>query len=140
VFVGKGRFPLVAPGDKTTLGVGADDRVKVTRAPLRQKDVEPSWIGTTHSQVTEFKTSVKNLHDAPIHVAVTDRMPVSDINLITVEPLPTNTPATEKVVDDRRGVSGWTFDLAASEQKDIRFGWRVKWPVERDILMHVEPK
>jgi uncharacterized protein (TIGR02231 family) len=140
VFVGKGRIPLVAPGDKATLGMGADDRVKVARVPLRQKDSEPSWIGATHSQVTEFKTSVKNLHEAPIHVTVTDRMPVSDINLITVEPLPTNTPATEKTVADKRGVSGWSFDLAAGEQKDIRFGWRLKWPADRDILMHVEPK
>jgi uncharacterized protein (TIGR02231 family) len=140
VFVGKGRLPLVAPGDKATLGFGADDRVRVTRVPLRQKDTEPSWIGTTRSQVTEFKTSVKNLHDAPIHVGISDRLPVSDVNLITVEPLPTNTPATEKVIDDKRGVLGWSFDLGANEQKDVRFGWRMKWPADRDILMHVEAK
>jgi len=140
VFVGKGRLPLVAPGDKATLGFGADDRVRVTRVPLRQKDTEPSWIGTTRSQVTEFKTSVKNLHDTPIHVSIADRLPVSDVNLITIEPLPTNTLATEKVVDDKRGVLGWAFDLGANEQKDVRFGWRMKWPADRDILMHVEAK
>jgi uncharacterized protein (TIGR02231 family) len=139
-FVGKGRFPLVAPGDKATLGVGADDRIKVTRAPLRQKDTEPVWIGSTRSQVAEFKTSVKNLHEAPIHVTVTDRIPVSDINQITVEPLPTNTPATEKVVADKRGVSAWSFDLAAGEAKDIRFGWRMKWPIDRELYLHAEPK
>jgi uncharacterized protein (TIGR02231 family) len=139
-YVGKGRFGLIAPGDKATLGVGADDRVKVTRVPLRQKDTEPGWIGSTRSQIIEFKTSVKNLHDAPIHVTVTDRMPVSDVNQITVEPLSSNTPPTEKAVADKRGVSAWTFDLAAGEAKDIRFGWRVKWPFDRDILLHVEAK
>ncbi|SDR04879.1 conserved hypothetical protein [Rhizobiales bacterium GAS113] len=140
IFVGKGHFPLVAPGDKATLGAGADDRIKVSRAPLRQQDNEPSWIGTTRSQVTEFKTSVKNLHDAPIRVTVTDRIPVSDSNQVTVEALAANTPATEKVVADKRGVSAWSFDLAPSQQKDIRFGWRLKWPVDRDILMHPEVK
>jgi uncharacterized protein (TIGR02231 family) len=139
-YVGKGRFGLIAPGDKATLGVGADDRIKVTRVPLRQKDTEPGWIGSTRSQIIEFKTSVKNLHDAPIHVTVTDRMPVSDVNQITVEALSSNTPPTEKVVADKRGVSAWTFDLASGEAKDIRFGWRVKWPFDRDILMHVEAK
>ena len=139
-YVGKGRFPLVAPGDKATLGVGADDRIKVARVPLRQKDTEPGWIGSTRSQITEFKTSVKNLHDTPIHVTATDRIPVSDVNQITVEALSTNTPATEKVVADKRGVSAWSFDLAAGEGKDIRFGWRVKWPVDRDIYMHAEAK
>ncbi|MFI5013569.1 MAG: mucoidy inhibitor MuiA family protein [Hyphomicrobiales bacterium] len=140
VFVGKGRLPLIAPGDKATLGAGADDRIKVTRVPLRQKDTEPGWIGSTRAQVTEFKTSVKNLHDAPIHVTVTDRIPVSDSNQISVDPLSSNTPATEKTVADKRGVSAWSFDLAAGDAKDIRFGWRVKWPADRDILMHVEPK
>ena len=46
VFIGKGRFPLVAPGDKATLGVGADDRIKIIRVPLRQKEHEPGWIGS----------------------------------------------------------------------------------------------
>jgi uncharacterized protein (TIGR02231 family) len=140
VFVGTGRLPLVAPGDKATLGMGADDRVKVTRVPLRDKGTEPSWIGNTRTQVTEFKTSVKNLHATPIHVTVTDRIPVSDINQIVVDPLPSNTPATEKVVADKRGVSAWSFDLDPSQQKDIRFGWRMKWPADRDIFMHAQPR
>ncbi|WP_315831471.1 mucoidy inhibitor MuiA family protein [Bradyrhizobium prioriisuperbiae] len=140
IFVGKGRFPLVAPGDKATLGAGSDDRIKVARVPLRQKDNEPGWINSSRSQVTEFKTSIKNLHEAPIHIMLTDRIPVSDVNQITVEPLSSNTPATDKSVADKRGVSAWTFDLAASEAKDIRFGWRLKWPGDREILMHAEPK
>ena len=140
VFVGKGHFPLVAPGDKATLGVGADDRIKITRAPLRQKENEPGWIGSTRSQVTEFATSVKNLHDNPIHVVLTDRIPVSEVNLITVQPLSSNTPAAERDVADKRGVSTWSFDLASGDSREIRFGWQVKWPADRDILMHVDPK
>jgi len=107
---------------------------------LRQKETEPGWIGSTRTQLTEFKTSIKNLHDAPVHVTVTDRIPVSDINQIVVEALPSNTPATEKVVADKRGVSAWSFDLAPGEGKDIRFGWRVKWPVDREVYMHAAAK
>ena len=140
VFVGKGRFPLVAPGDKATLGVGADDRIKVSRVPVRQKDTEPGWIGSSRAQLSDFKTSVKNLHDSPIQVSVTDRLPVSDSNQIQVEALSSNTPATEKTVADKRGVQAWSFALAPNENKDIRFGWRLKWPFDRDILMHPEAK
>ena len=122
VFVGKGRFPLVAPGDKATLGVGADDRIKVSRVPVRQKDTEPGWIGSSRAQLSDFKTSVKNLHDSPIQVSVTDRLPVSDSNQIQVEALSSNTPATEKTVADKRGVQAWSFALAPNENKDIRFG------------------
>jgi len=140
VYVGKGRFPLVAPGDKATLGAGRDDRIKVTRVPLRQKDSEPGWINSSRTQVTEFKTSIKNLHDTPIRMTVTDRLPVSDITQITVEPLSTNTPPTDKSVADKRGVMAWSFDLAAGEARDIRLGWRLRWPGDRDIFMRVEPK
>ena len=140
VFVGKGRFPLVAPGDKATLGVGADDRIKVSRVPVRQKDTEPGWIGSSRAQLSDFKTSVKNLHDSPIQVSVTDRLPVSDSNQIQVEALSSNTPATEKTVADKRGVQAWSFALAPNENKDIRFGWRLKWPFDRDILMHPEAR
>ncbi|MGO4716443.1 mucoidy inhibitor MuiA family protein [Bradyrhizobium sp. 2TAF24] len=140
VYVGKGRFPLVAPGDKATLGAGRDDRIKVTRVPLRQKDSEPGWINSARTQVTEFKTTVKNLHDTPIRITVTDRVPVSDITQITVEPLSTNTPPTDKSVADKRGVMAWSFDLAAGEARDIRLGWRLRWPGDRDIFMRVEPK
>ena len=62
------------------------------------------------------------------------------MNLITVEPLSSNTPATEKSVADKRGVSAWSFDLASGDNKEIRFGWQVKWPADRDILMHVDAK
>jgi len=140
VFVGKGRFPLVAPGDKATLGVGADDRIKVSRVPVRQKDTEPGWIGSSRAQLSDFKTSVKNLHDSPIQVSVTDRLPVSDSNQIQVEALSSNTPATEKTFADKRGVQAWSFALAPNENKDIRFGWRLKWPFDRDILMHPEAR
>ena len=140
VFVGKGRFPLVAPGDKATLGVGGDDRIKVARVPVRQKDNEPGSSNGTRSQVTDFKTTIKNLHETPIHVTVTDRLPVSDINMVSVDALSTNTPATDKSVGDKRGVSAWSFDLAGGDAKDIRFGWKLKWPADRDVLMHVEPK
>ncbi|MEW6643589.1 MAG: mucoidy inhibitor MuiA family protein [Pseudomonadota bacterium] len=140
VYVGKGRFPLVAPGDKATLGAGRDDRIKVTRVPLRQKDSEPGWINSARTQVTEFKTTVKNLHDTPVHITVTDRLPVSDVNQITVEPLSTNTPPTDKTVCDKRGVMAWSFDLAAGDARDIRLGWRMRWPGDRDIFMRVEPK
>ncbi|MBR1219731.1 mucoidy inhibitor MuiA family protein [Bradyrhizobium sp. U87765 SZCCT0131] len=140
VYVGKGRFPLVAPGDKATLGAGRDDRIKVTRVPLRQKDNEPGWINSSRTQVTEFKTTVKNLHDTPIRITVTDRLPVSDVNQISVEPLSTNTPATDKSVGDKRGVLAWSYDLAAGDARDIRLGWRLRWPGDRDIFMRTEPK
>ena len=54
---------------------------------------------------------------------------------VTVEALATNTPSSETSIADQRGVTGWNFDLPPGEQKDIRFGWRLKWPADREIRL-----
>jgi uncharacterized protein (TIGR02231 family) len=134
-FVGTGRVGLVAPGDALDLGFGADDKVKVTRVPLRRKENEPNWLGQTKVETREFKTSVKNLHDFPVRVTVIDQIPISENTAITVEQLPQTTPPTEKQVADKRGVMSWTFDLAPGEAKDIRLAYRMKWPGEREVVL-----
>jgi uncharacterized protein (TIGR02231 family) len=133
-FVGTGRVGLVAPGDGLDIGFGADDKIKVTRVPLRRKENEPTWFGQTKTETREFKTTVKNLHDFTVRVSVVDQVPVSENTAISVEQLPQTTPPTEKQVGDKRGVMSWTYDLAAGEAKDIRLAYRMKWPGERDVV------
>ena len=40
----------------------------------------------------EFKTAVRNGHDAPIKIVIEDQVPVSEIDDVKVELLPTTTP------------------------------------------------
>ena len=133
IFVGKGQLPLIAAGDKAALGFGADDSMKVTRVAVRKRANDGGFFGSNRSDTQDYKTSIKNLHDFTVKVAMVDRIPVSENSAITVEPLPTNTPATEKTIDDKRGVMGWTYELKPAELKEVRLGWRIKWPVDRDL-------
>jgi uncharacterized protein (TIGR02231 family) len=133
-FVGNGRIGFIAPGDAVDIGFGADAKVKVTRVPVRRKENEPTWFGQTKTETREFKTTVKNLHDFPVRVTVIDQVPVSENTAITIEQLPQTTPPTEKQIADKRGVMGWTYDLAPGEAKDIRLAYRMKWPGERDVI------
>jgi uncharacterized protein (TIGR02231 family) len=133
-FVGRGHVGLVPPGDALDVGFGADDKVKVTRLPVRRKENEPTWFGQTKTETREFRTSVKNLHDFPVRVTVIDQVPVSENTAIVVEQLPQTTPPTEKQVADKRGVMSWTYDLAPGETKEIRLAYRMKWPGERDVV------
>jgi len=134
-FVGRTALTMVAPGDKVQLAFGADDRVKVTRVPLARREEEPGFLGSSRSDLREFKTVVKNLHDFPVKITVLDRVPVADNTAITVETLSRSTPPTEKVVDDKRGVMGWTYDYGPGEQKEILLAYRLKWPADREIRL-----
>lgn len=138
-FVGMARLKTTAPGEPFDLGFGADDRVRVARVPVRRKENEPSWIGQTKTDVREFKTTVKNLHDFPVRVTLVDRIPFSENSAITVDLLPQTTQASEKQVGDKRGVMGWAFDLAPQEQKEVRLAFRMKWPADRDIVFQPAP-
>ena len=133
-YAGTGKVALVAPGEAVDFGFGADDRVKVSRVPVKRKENEPSWFGQTKTEIREFKTVVKNLHDFPLKIAIVDQMPFSENTAITVEQLPATTPPTEKAVNDKRGVLGWTYDMPAGETKEIRLAYRLKWPADRDVV------
>ena len=138
-FVGQGAMGSVAPGEGFDLGFGADDRVTVSRVPVKRKENEPSWYNQTKIDQRDFKTTIKNLHDFPIKAVVVDRIPFSENNAIVVEQLSQTTPPTEKQVGDKRGVLSWTFDLKPQEQKELRLAWRMKWPADRDVTFQPAP-
>ncbi|MDH7798446.1 MULTISPECIES: mucoidy inhibitor MuiA family protein [unclassified Beijerinckia] len=138
-FVGRGQFNLIAQGETTRLGFGVDDRVKVSRVPVRRRENEPSWLGSTKLEMREFRTIVKNLHDFPVKVSVIDQMPISENSAIVIEQLAATTPPTDKIVEDRRGVMGWTFDLAPTASKEIKLAYRMKWPADRAVAFETVP-
>lgn len=133
-YIGKGRLGQVAPGDKVELGFGADDRLKVTRVPVRRRENDSGWLGSTRTDQREFKTVVKSLHAQPVKLTVTERVPFSENSAITVELLSQSTPPTEKQVGDKRGVSAWSFELAPGAQKEIRLAYRIKYPGDREVV------
>lgn len=139
-YVGMGQFSLVAPGDKVELGFGADDRIKVSFAPVKRRENDPSWLGQTRTDLREFRTVVKSLHAKPVKVTVLERIPFSESSGITVETIAAQTtPPTEKQVGDRRGVAAWTFDLAPGAEKEIKLAYRIKWPGDRELSYEEQP-
>jgi uncharacterized protein (TIGR02231 family) len=135
-FVGSGRMAAAAKDETVRLGFGADDKVKIERSVVRRNEGSAGLIVTT-SKTDEraFKTNVRNGHDFPIKVAVTDQLPVSENEDIQVEMLPSTTPPTATNLHDKRGVIEWAFEAKPGEVKDIAFAWRVRWPKDKGIVM-----
>jgi uncharacterized protein (TIGR02231 family) len=138
-YVGRARLKLVAPGDTVELGFGADDKVKITRVPLHRRESEPSWIGQTKSDASEFKTTVKNLHGSPMRITVIDRVPFSENAALTVEVLRDITAPTERQSENKRGVMAWSSEYGPGEQKEIRFGYRIQWPADKSVVFAPKP-
>ncbi len=136
VFVGRGQMTAASKDETVRLGFGADDKVKVERSVVKRNEGSAGLIVTT-SKTDEraFKTVVRNGHDFPIRIAIEDQLPVSENEDIQVEMLPSTTPPTATNLRDKRGVLEWAFEAKPGEAKDIAFGWRLRWPKDKGIVM-----
>jgi uncharacterized protein (TIGR02231 family) len=135
IYVGQGRIGQVASGDSADIGFGADDKVKVTRAPVRRRETEATWVQGNRTDLREFKTTVKSLHDRPMRITILDQTPFTENSAITVDALPNMTPPTDRNLQDKRGVIGWTYDYKPGEEKEIRHGFRMRWPGDRELVL-----
>jgi uncharacterized protein (TIGR02231 family) len=136
MFVGSGAMAAASKDETVRLGFGADDKVKIERSVVRRNEGSAGLIVTT-SKTDEraFKTSVRNGHDFPVKIAITDQLPVSENEDIQVEMLPSTTQPTATNLHDRRGVLEWAFEAKPGEVRDIAFAWRVRWPKDKGIVM-----
>jgi uncharacterized protein (TIGR02231 family) len=135
-FVGRGQMAAASKDETVRLGFGADDKVKIERAVIKRNEGSAGLIVTT-SKTDEraFKTTLRNGHDFPIKVAISDQLPVSENEDIVVEMLPATTPPTTTNVHDQRGVLEWAFEVKPGEVKDVAFAWRVRWPKDKGVIM-----
>ncbi len=134
IFVGRGAMALTPKDETVRLGFGADEKVKVTRTMVRRNEGTSGIITTSKTDEREFKITVRNGHDTSLRITVEDQLPVSEISDIVVETLPLTTAPTQKDVRDRRGVLAWTFDAAPGEAREIKLGWRLRWPADKSVV------
>jgi len=134
IFVGRGQMPLTAKEQPVRLGFGADDKIKVERTITSRSEGSAGLITTSKTDQRDYKIAVRNGHDAAVRVAIEDQLPVSEIDDVKVELLPGSTAPTERDVRNRRGVVAWSFELGAREARDIKFGWRVRWPSDKSVV------
>ncbi len=137
VFMGQGYVPMLSPGDETRLGFGADDLIKVKRAEVKRLSGEEGIITTSNVDTRAYDINVKNLHDFAIPVQVLDQLPVSTVEDITVEVLPSMTQPSIKDFEKKPGVLAWNFDLEAKGEKLIKHGFKITMPEDMKVGMNL---
>jgi uncharacterized protein (TIGR02231 family) len=134
IYVGRGQMAMTSKDENGRLGFGADDKIKIARSTTRQTEGSAGFINSVKTERREFKTSIHNGHDVPLRIVIEDQIPVSEIDDVKVELLPTTTAPTERDVRNRRGVLAWNFEAAPGEAKEIRVAWRVRWPADKTVV------
>jgi uncharacterized protein (TIGR02231 family) len=134
IFVGRGQMALTPKDETVRLGFGVDDKIKVARTMLRRNEGTSGLLSTSKIDEREFRITVRNGHDAPIRVVVEEQLPVSEIDEVKVETLPSTTAPTERDTRNRRGILAWNFAAGAGELHEITLGWRVRWPAGKSVV------
>jgi uncharacterized protein (TIGR02231 family) len=138
IFVGRSAMPLTPKDEMLRLGFGADEKVKVTRTITRKIEGSAGIISSAKTDEREFKITLRSGHARPIKAVIEDQVPTSETAEIQVEMLPVTTPPSERDLRDRRGVLAWNFEAAPGEAKEIKLGWRLRWP--GDKVVAYEPR
>lgn len=133
VFAGRAGLAAATREDEVKLGFGPDDLVRVEHHIVRRTDGSAGLITSSKTEEREFRIVVRNGAQAPRRLVVEDRMPVTEAQDIVVEALSGMTPPTTRDTDGRRGIVSWSFDVAPGANREIRHGWRLRWPAERRI-------
>jgi uncharacterized protein (TIGR02231 family) len=133
VFIGRGQLPMISSGEKHELGFGVDDQIKISQVETSKRKGEVGFVSTAHSEERQYLTSVENLHDFPIKVAVLDRLPVSNHEDIVVSMSQDTTVPTRRNVDDQRGILEWANLVPAWGKQEIVFGYEVQWPKNMNV-------
>jgi len=133
VFIGKGILPMISSGEKHELGFGVDDQVRIERVETDKLKGESGFVSTVRTDERRFLTTVQNLHDFPMKIAVLDRLPVSNHEDIVVEVISGWTQPTKTNVDDRRGILEWSNLVPAKGKQEISFGYKVQWPTDMKV-------
>lgn len=132
-FVGTGDIPLLSPGEEHDLGFGIDDQVKVRHAVIEEKRGETGLISSSHTDVRNFRVTVKNMHERPINLVVMDQIPVSLNQEIKVEYTGKAQPAKTNV-KDQRGIMSFEAKLEPDEEKILEYGYRISWPAAKKVI------
>ena len=110
------------PGERFTMGWGPDSELRVARSEEFGEESQgmlSSWV----KQDRAVSVYISNLGAQPRTVDVAERIPVSEIEQVKIEPL------TEKTTDnqspDRDGFLNWTTELPAYGQTEVSLAYTV---------------
>jgi uncharacterized protein (TIGR02231 family) len=120
------------------VGLGVDRDVEVEREKLKDERSTEGLFSKETVHTRAFRITVRNHRSRVIDVRLLDQLPVSNDEDLTVKLTdasiaPAQLPARDEETNRARGVLEWRFPLAAGASQDLRFGFEVRHPKDREI-------
>jgi uncharacterized protein (TIGR02231 family) len=129
-YVGESLLDLTGVGDTLDISLGRDKGVSVQR--VKRKDLSTRQVlGSRRVESVGWTITVRNNKDQPIALTITDHYPVPVRNEIEVR----LDDAGGAIVDAEKGFLTWRMDLQPRADRSLPFGYSVKVPKERQVVL-----
>lgn len=129
-FVGRTVLDANTLSDTLEISLGRDKNIVVQREK-QEEFTKRRTLGTNKIESRGFKITIRNKKSSTINLTIYDQLPVSVISEITVTP---NNLDNAKF-DTPTGELKWQFNLPPQQQKEITFGYEVKYPKKEKVIL-----
>lgn len=134
-FIGDSEMNFLRPNTKLHLSFGQDDKISVKHSTTADEKNEGSLISRDSKLMIQTTTTVQNLHNEPLKIAVYDFLPVAKNSAIAVKIIKDGTTSGyEADPDGKIGVVKWESVYRPQEQKNIDYGYTITYPKDRKLI------
>lgn len=117
---GRAEVGFVAAGEKFLLGFGGDGALRVHRSVKEKTETATLTGKRTIDRTVEVKLS--NLDATAVKFRVEERVPVSELEAVTVKVLDATSPPAQP---DPDGIVGWEVELPAHGHRTLQLAYRL---------------
>jgi uncharacterized protein (TIGR02231 family) len=134
-YLGQASFPLLKPGDGTTLNLGMDPNLTVEWETLEDRRDNPGTFSisntATITRVYRANLRLSAAARGPIEVIIEESIPLSNDNRIEVkavqlQPAPLDTES-DRALRSERGLYRWRLNLAPGATQSVRWGYTLSF-------------
>lgn len=124
-FVATTPLRTVMPGESFDLALGADEGIAVKHKRV-QRFAEDTGLTSRGRRINyEFLATIQNNKKIPVHVIVSDHVPVSTYERVVVK---VSAPAEKELKPTTEGMLKWTLDLKPGEKRELPVKFTVEYP------------
>ncbi|MBR2426287.1 MAG: mucoidy inhibitor MuiA family protein [Lentisphaeria bacterium] len=121
-YIGTSTLPLTAQGEKNKLYAGSVDGISVTSQKTQDKHTTEGLVQKTSCHYEHWQTTLLNTGNKPVSLILRQRIPVSEVEEVTVKLLPATTAGAE--LDPKTGMIHWNLTLQPGELKRLNLACR----------------
>lgn len=123
-FVGRSSLEYTGPNQTFLVGFGIDRSVQVNRN-LKTYEEPVGALRSGKYFHTELEVEIQNQSDETKKISFLDRIPISEVEEISVEIMPATTYG---YIEDSKGILRWDTELPPRSKKTFKLHYRVRTP------------